>query len=148
MWCIMHHYFDNDTLQWSWLGLTILGEWWDITGTSADLFAVMVLLNFYIHILIHHYFTALFDIFYHYFFIGHFSLLTLTWVLSWVFERWRPTLDHWNDPARGSWGAEAQSDPTGGSWGARGWRGLIARGRGGWWSAIGHLQVSWILIHF
>jgi hypothetical protein len=31
---------------------------------SADLFAVMVLLNFYLHILIHYYFTALFDIFY------------------------------------------------------------------------------------
>jgi hypothetical protein len=34
-------------------------------GTSADLFAVMVLLNFYLHILIHYYFTASFDIFYH-----------------------------------------------------------------------------------
>jgi hypothetical protein len=37
------------------------------SGTSADLFAVMVLLNFYLHILIHYYFTALLDIFYYYF---------------------------------------------------------------------------------
>jgi hypothetical protein len=35
------------------------------SGTSADLFAVMILLNFYLHILIHYYFTASFDIFYH-----------------------------------------------------------------------------------
>jgi hypothetical protein len=35
------------------------------SGTSADLFAVMVLLNFYLHVLIHYYFTASFDIFYH-----------------------------------------------------------------------------------
>jgi hypothetical protein len=35
------------------------------SGTSADLFAVMVLLNFYLHILIHYYFTSSFDIFYH-----------------------------------------------------------------------------------
>jgi hypothetical protein len=34
---------------------------------SADLFAVMVLLNFYLHVLIHYYFTASFYIFYHYF---------------------------------------------------------------------------------
>jgi hypothetical protein len=33
-------------------------------GMPADLFAVMVLLNFYLHILIHDYFTASFDIFY------------------------------------------------------------------------------------
>jgi hypothetical protein len=32
-------------------------------GTSTDLFAVMVLLNFYLHVLIHYYFTASFDIF-------------------------------------------------------------------------------------
>jgi hypothetical protein len=37
------------------------------SGTSADLFAIMVLLNFYLHIIIYYYFTALFDIFYHYF---------------------------------------------------------------------------------
>jgi hypothetical protein len=35
------------------------------SGTSTDLFAVMVLLNFYLHILIHYYFTASFDIFYY-----------------------------------------------------------------------------------
>jgi hypothetical protein len=33
------------------------------SGTSADLFAVMVLLNFYLYVPIHYYFTALFDIF-------------------------------------------------------------------------------------
>jgi hypothetical protein len=33
-------------------------------GTSTDLFAIMVLLNFYLHLLIHYYFTASFDIFY------------------------------------------------------------------------------------
>jgi hypothetical protein len=36
-------------------------------GTSADLFAVMVLLNFYLHVLIHYYFIASFDIFYRFF---------------------------------------------------------------------------------
>jgi hypothetical protein len=35
------------------------------SGTSTNLFAVMVLLNFYLHVLIHYYFTASFDIFYH-----------------------------------------------------------------------------------
>jgi hypothetical protein len=34
------------------------------SGMSADLFAVMVLLNFYLHVLIHCYFNASFDIFY------------------------------------------------------------------------------------
>jgi hypothetical protein len=34
-------------------------------GTSADLFAIMVLLNFYLHVFIHYYFAASFDIFYH-----------------------------------------------------------------------------------
>jgi hypothetical protein len=34
------------------------------SGTSADLFAVMVLLNFYLYVLIHYYFTTSFDIFY------------------------------------------------------------------------------------
>jgi hypothetical protein len=35
-------------------------------GTSADLFVAMVLLNFYLHVLIHYYFIAShFDIFYH-----------------------------------------------------------------------------------
>jgi hypothetical protein len=33
-------------------------------GTSADLFVVMVLLNFYLHVLIYYFFTASFDIFY------------------------------------------------------------------------------------
>jgi hypothetical protein len=37
------------------------------SGTSTDLFVVIVLLNFYLHVLIHYYFNALFDIFYHYF---------------------------------------------------------------------------------
>jgi hypothetical protein len=37
------------------------------SGMSADLFAVMVLLNFYLHVLIRYYFTTLFDIFYHHF---------------------------------------------------------------------------------
>jgi hypothetical protein len=37
------------------------------SGTSADLFAVMILLNFYLHVLIHYYFTTSFDIFYCYF---------------------------------------------------------------------------------
>jgi hypothetical protein len=37
------------------------------SGTSVDLFVVMVLLNFYLHVIIHYYFTASFDIFYHYF---------------------------------------------------------------------------------
>jgi hypothetical protein len=32
---------------------------------STNLFAVMVLLNFYLYVLIHYYFTASFDIFYH-----------------------------------------------------------------------------------
>jgi hypothetical protein len=35
------------------------------SATSADLFAIMVLLKFYLHVLIHYYFTASFDIFYH-----------------------------------------------------------------------------------
>jgi hypothetical protein len=35
------------------------------SSTSTNLFAVMVLLNFYLHVLIHYYFTASFDIFYH-----------------------------------------------------------------------------------
>jgi hypothetical protein len=35
------------------------------SGTSADLFMVIVSLNFYLHVLIHRYFTASFDIFYH-----------------------------------------------------------------------------------
>jgi hypothetical protein len=39
------------------------------SGTSADLFAVMVLLNFYLHVLIHYYFTALLDIFYYCFYL-------------------------------------------------------------------------------
>jgi hypothetical protein len=34
------------------------------SGTSADLFVIMVLLNFYLRVLIHYYFTASFDIFY------------------------------------------------------------------------------------
>jgi hypothetical protein len=34
------------------------------SGTSADLFVVMVLLNFYLHVLNYYYFTASFDIFY------------------------------------------------------------------------------------
>jgi hypothetical protein len=34
------------------------------SGTFADLFAVIVLLNFYLHILIHYFFIASFDIFY------------------------------------------------------------------------------------
>jgi hypothetical protein len=34
------------------------------SDTCTDLFAVMVLLNFYLHIPIHYYFTASFDIFY------------------------------------------------------------------------------------
>jgi hypothetical protein len=34
------------------------------SGMSADLFAVIVLLNFYLHVLIHYYFTVSFDIFY------------------------------------------------------------------------------------
>jgi hypothetical protein len=38
-------------------------------GTSTDLFAVMVLLNFYLHVLIYYYFTASFDIFYHDFYL-------------------------------------------------------------------------------
>jgi hypothetical protein len=37
------------------------------SSTSTDLFAVMVLLNFYLHVIIHYYFTASFDIFYRYF---------------------------------------------------------------------------------
>jgi hypothetical protein len=39
------------------------------SGTSTDLFAVMVLLNFYLHVLIHYYFTTSFDIFYHCFYL-------------------------------------------------------------------------------
>jgi hypothetical protein len=35
------------------------------SGTSADLFTVMVLLNFYLCVLIHYYFSTSFDIFYH-----------------------------------------------------------------------------------
>jgi hypothetical protein len=35
--------------------------------TSTDLFVVMILLNFYLHVLIHYYFTTLIDIVYHYF---------------------------------------------------------------------------------
>jgi hypothetical protein len=37
------------------------------SGTFTDLFAVIVLLYFYLHALIHYYFTASFDIFYCYF---------------------------------------------------------------------------------
>jgi hypothetical protein len=32
-------------------------------GISADLFVIMVLLNFYLHVLIHYYFNASFDMF-------------------------------------------------------------------------------------
>jgi hypothetical protein len=39
------------------------------SGMSVNLFTVIVLLNFYLHILIHYYFTALFDIFYHCFYL-------------------------------------------------------------------------------
>jgi hypothetical protein len=39
------------------------------SGTSADLFAVMILLNFYLHVLIHYYLTASFNIFYHCFYL-------------------------------------------------------------------------------
>jgi hypothetical protein len=35
------------------------------SGTSTNLFAVMVLLNFYLHVLIHYFFTTPFDIFYY-----------------------------------------------------------------------------------
>jgi hypothetical protein len=35
------------------------------SGTSTDLFAVIVLLNFYLPVLVHYYFTDSFDIFYH-----------------------------------------------------------------------------------
>jgi hypothetical protein len=35
------------------------------SSTSADLFAIMVLLNFYLHVIIHYYFTVSIDIFYH-----------------------------------------------------------------------------------
>jgi hypothetical protein len=35
------------------------------SGMFAGLFAVMVLLNFYLHVPIHYYFIALFDIMYH-----------------------------------------------------------------------------------
>jgi hypothetical protein len=35
------------------------------SGTTADLFAILVLLNFYLHVLIHYFFTTSFDIFYH-----------------------------------------------------------------------------------
>jgi hypothetical protein len=38
-------------------------------GTSTDLFAVMVLHNFYLHVLIYYYFTISFDIFYHDFYL-------------------------------------------------------------------------------
>jgi hypothetical protein len=38
-------------------------------GSSANLFTVMVLLNFYLHVLIHFYFIASFDIFYHCFYL-------------------------------------------------------------------------------
>jgi hypothetical protein len=37
------------------------------SGMSANLFAVMVLLNFYLHVLIHYYFNTSFDTFYRYF---------------------------------------------------------------------------------
>jgi hypothetical protein len=39
------------------------------SGTSADLFVVMILLNFYLHVLIHYYSTASFDILYHCFYL-------------------------------------------------------------------------------
>jgi hypothetical protein len=39
------------------------------SDTSVDLFMVMVLLIFYLHVLIHYYFTTLFDIFYHCFYL-------------------------------------------------------------------------------
>jgi hypothetical protein len=39
------------------------------SGISSDLFAVMVLLNLYLHVLIHYYFTASFDIFYRCFYL-------------------------------------------------------------------------------
>jgi hypothetical protein len=38
-------------------------------GTFTDSFAVMVLLNFYLHVPIHYYFTASFDIFYRCFYL-------------------------------------------------------------------------------
>jgi hypothetical protein len=38
-------------------------------GTFVDLFVVIVLLNFYLYVLIHYYFTSSFDIFYHYFYL-------------------------------------------------------------------------------
>jgi hypothetical protein len=39
------------------------------SSTSADLLVVMLLLNFYLHVLIHYYFTASFDIFYYCFYL-------------------------------------------------------------------------------
>jgi hypothetical protein len=35
------------------------------SGTSTDLFVVIALLNFYLRVLIHYYFTTSFDTFYH-----------------------------------------------------------------------------------
>jgi hypothetical protein len=36
-------------------------------GAFADVFDVMVLLNLYLHVLFHYYFTASFDTFFHFF---------------------------------------------------------------------------------
>jgi hypothetical protein len=41
-----------------------LSSYQERLGTSAGLFTVMILLNFYLHVLIHYYFTTSFDIFY------------------------------------------------------------------------------------
>jgi hypothetical protein len=51
-------------------------------GHVHGLVSVLVLLNFYLYILIHYYFTASLDVFYHCFFARHFDLLTLIGVLS------------------------------------------------------------------
>jgi hypothetical protein len=131
------------------------------SGTSTELFVVIVLLNFYLH-MSSFIITLLLPIWYilsFFLFVGHFILLTPTGGLSRGFAR-RGLLGDAQSMAGVAWGsrgAQGQSGWVGGSrgaWGAGGWSGRAGGPRGvehqgwGWWPATGHLQVRSILIHF
>jgi hypothetical protein len=116
------------------------------SGTCANFFAVMVLLNFFTHphlLLIYCFIIYILSLF---LFVGHFGLLTLTWGLYWGFERQGPAADGGSreigGPAGGSQRAGGRRGPARGSWGAGG--ALIWGG----WPAIGQIQVGSILILF
>jgi hypothetical protein len=83
----------------------------------ADLFAVIVLLNFYLHILIHYYFTA-----------SH----LIYFIIVFIYRALRPpdADSHVAKGSRGDQGAIIQSDPTVGSRRARGQSGPVGGSRG------------------